>query len=345
MLSDTRQILLHQDRKYVKIQKSRNFCYLKPVNKINHTFAKEIHGGLDREKKFIHPKFFYDQKGSQLFEEICELPEYYLTRKEIEILKSIKSSLPSYLTDKYSLVELGSGSAVKTRKIIEILTKHQKFVDYYPIDISEILEEGSNELLNHHSNLQITGIIDEYEHGLEIVSTICKTKKLIAFLGSSLGNFNMQQSKEFLKRIYNTMDKDDLFLTGLDLVKDKKILDRAYNDSKGITARFNLNLLSRINSELHGNFEQTKFEHVAFFNEDNGRIEMHLRSKERQTVHIPDINLILALDEGELIHTEYSYKYTLQQIHKMAEEAGFRPLQIWQDKDNFFALALLSPNV
>ncbi|TLX83449.1 MAG: L-histidine N(alpha)-methyltransferase [Thaumarchaeota archaeon] len=330
-------------QKYRKIKITPRFCYFRSENLENQSdFATEISYSLTRKNKFIHPKFFYDEKGSKLFEEICVLQEYYLTRTELEILRSIKLEMANHLSGDYALIELGSGSATKTRTLLEILTRKQKSVEYYPIDISEILKETSENLQRDYDNLNIMGIIDQYETGLKFIKKLSIQNQLIVFLGSSLGNFNLEENMKFLKKIRALMKENDLFLLGLDLVKDTKILEKAYNDSKGVTSKFNLNLLKRINDELAANFDLDKFEHVSLFNIEEKRIEMYLRSKEKHEVLISAINLALKLEKDELIHTEYSYKYTVSGIKDMAEKAGLKPVKIWRDKDNYFALVLFS---
>jgi L-histidine Nalpha-methyltransferase len=340
MISKTKQKL--EIKNYKKTAVTPRFCYFTPKATMDSTITKEILSGLSQKKKFIHPKFFYDSKGSILFEKICSLSEYYLTRTEIEILNSIKSELSKHLVGEYALIELGSGSSVKTRKLIEILATKQINVEYYPIDISNILKESAINLHDEYDNLKITGIIDQYETGLEFIKQLDNKEKLIVFLGSSLGNFDLENGIEFLKKIRFSMRKNDLFLLGVDLVKDAKILEKAYNDSMGITANFNLNLLSRINRELSASFDHEKFEHVAVFNKKQKRIEMYLRSKVAHQVFVPAIDFFLKLKKGELIHTEYSYKYTISQIKKITQKAGFKPVKVWTDRQNYFALILFS---
>ena len=325
---------------YQKIAVTPRFCYFKPKTGSKSTIAKEISFSLSQKKKFIHPKFFYDATGSNLFDKICSLSEYYLTRTEREILGSIKPELSRFLVGEYALVELGSGSSIKTRKLLEILTSKQDDVEYYPIDISNILKDSSINLHDEYHNLKITGIIDQYETGLEFIRQLDHKEKLVAFLGSSLGNFDPKNGIEFLNKIRSSMRKGDLFLLGVDLVKDVTILENAYNDSRGVTANFNMNLLSRVNRELCANFDKDKFEHVAIFNKRQKRIEMYLKSKAKHQVFVSAINLLLKFKKGELIHTEYSYKYTIPKIKKMAQKTGFKPLKIWTDKKNYFALVL-----
>ena len=300
---------------------------------------------MNQSSKFINPKFFYDQKGSKLFEKICDLPEYYPTRTEISILKRLKDELPPYLNDSFRLVELGSGSSVKTRLILDVLNQIQEKIEYFPIDISEILTESSSELQQEYDDLFITGIIDSYEGGLEFLKNYDDTKNLIVFLGSSFGNFTPVNGKEFLKKINSTMKDGDLFLIGLDLVKSKTILEDAYNDSQGVTAQFNLNVLSRLNDELDSNFNLNNFSHYALYNEHDQRIEMYLKSLEDQSVIISKSNLSIMLKKNELIHTEHSHKFKISQIKDLMHDTGFKIENIWLDENNYFALTLLSKNI
>ncbi|MBI5146876.1 MAG: L-histidine N(alpha)-methyltransferase [Thaumarchaeota archaeon] len=318
-----------------------NCVLIKPLNPQQDDFATEISYGLTRKKKFIPSKYFYDANGSRLFEEICDLDEYYLTKKELEILSTIKDEMPKYFSQHSSVVELGSGSSIKTRHLFELLLENHSHVKYYPIDISDIVQESSERLQDEFTNLHITGIIDHYEAGLKLLKNL-DDKKIIVFFGSSFGNFDHAAGLEFLNSIKYCMKKDDLFLLGIDLVKDTKILEKAYDDSKGVTKNFNLNLLKRINAELRGNFDLKKFEHRAFFNARESRIEMHLESKVQQQVYLENVDLQIKLEKGEMIRTEYSHKYTLHQIRQIASKSGFKISKIWQDKQKYFALILFS---
>ncbi len=329
-------------KKYVVDSKLQ---YFKPNSaKIEKSFADEVSFSLTQNSKFINPKFFYDKKGSDLFEKICDLSEYYPTRTEINILQNLKENFAKYVDDSFRLVELGSGSSVKTRLILDILNKFQDKIEYFPIDISEILTESSSLLQKDYKNLHITGIIDTYEGGLEFLKNYDSKKNLIIFLGSSFGNFIPTDGKKFLKKINSTMKDNDLFLIGLDLVKNKETLENAYNDSKGITAQFNLNVLSRINDELDADFNLNNFTHYARYNEDEQRIEMYLKSLVEQFVVIQKANLSITLKKDELIHTEHSHKYTLSQIKELMNQTGFDIKQIWLDENNYFALTLVSKN-
>ena len=329
-------------KKYVVDSKLQ---YFKPhVSKIEKTFAEEISSSLNMVPKFITPKFFYDKKGSELFEKICTLPEYYPTRTEISILKNLQTELPSFVDDSFRLVELGSGASVKTRLLLDIFTKMQQTTEYLPIDISEILAESSEQLLQDYYNLRITGIIDTYEGGLEFLKNYDEKNNLIIFLGSSFGNFSPSEGKTFLKKINSTMKSGDLFLIGLDLVKDSQILESAYDDAQGVTAEFNLNVLSRINDELDADFDLNNFSHYSTYNKEDQRIEMYLKSLVNQSVIISKSNLSLNLEKNELIHTEYSHKYTLDQIKTLLESSGFKINHTWLDDDTRFSLTLVSKN-
>ena len=319
--------------------------YFKPhASNIEKSFAEEIAFSLNQDSKFISPKFFYDKKGSNLFESICVVPEYYPTRTEISILKKMEHDLPSYLDENVRLVELGSGASVKTRLILDVFTKLQAKTEYFPIDISEILTESSEQLLKDYATLNITGIIDTYEGGLEFLQNYDDKTNLIIFLGSSFGNFSPDDGKIFLKKIFSTMKQGDLFLIGLDLVKNKKILESAYDDSQGVTAKFNLNVLSRINDELDADFIIDNFSHYSIYNENEQRIEMNLKSLISQSVIIKKSNLSLNLDEGELIHTEYSHKYKPSQIKSLLVDVGFKIKNMWLDDKKYFSLTLVSKN-
>jgi dimethylhistidine N-methyltransferase len=328
---------------YKKYVIDNTLQYFKPHStKIEKTFADEIFSSLNSDSKYINPKFFYDKKGSILFEKICDLPEYYPTRTEIEILKTLQYDLSQFLDDSFRLVELGSGSSIKTRLILDIFAKIQNKIEYFPIDISEILTESSELLQKDYQGLKITGIIDTYEGGLEFIEKYDDKKNLIIFLGSSFGNFTPDDGKIFLQKINSIMKNEDLFLIGLDLVKNKKILEDAYDDSQGITAKFNLNVLSRINDELDADFVLNDFKHVAKYNEKDQRVEMYLKSLVNQSVIISKANLSLKLKQGELIHTEHSHKYKLSQIKELMEDTGFIIKQNWLDENNHFALTLVS---
>ena len=350
MVKDTKDTR-YSHNTYRKFTIDSRLRYFKPHSvKVEKTFAEEVTDGLNRKTKFVNPKFFYDKIGSELFEQICTTPEYYPTRTEIAILTQIKDDLLLHLGNGHAvnaeseirLVELGSGSSVKTRTLLEVLSRYQEHTEYMPIDISEILAESSEQLLAYYKNLSITGIIDTYEGGLQFLKRYDKKKSLIAFLGSSFGNLTPKKGAQFLKMIYDTMKTKDLFMIGLDLVKDKDVLESAYSDSAGVTAQFNKNVLSRINNELDADFNLANFDHYIKYNKKDQRIEMYLQSLYDQSVIIAKAQIKMHLKKGEMIHTEYSHKYTTQQIQTILTKAGFTVRHIWSDDSQYFALALAS---
>ena len=372
---------LHMLRpQYKMFEVDSRLRYFKPhASKVERTFAEEISGSLGRESgsKFIDPKFFYDEVGSALFEEICSVPEYYLTRTEIALLERIADEIGAMVaadglgirrdgadhddgaaanadydapqagggggsknSGRLRLVELGSGSSVKTRIILDALHRVQSATEYFPIDISDILTQSSEQLLADYPKLRITGIIDTYEGGLEFLREYGGGRSLIMFLGSSYGNLAPGDGAAFLGRVRSAMKPGDLFLMGVDMAKDRRVLESAYNDSAGVTSRFNLNVLSRINSELDADFDLGNFAHRAHYNSSEQRVEMHLESLCEQTVTVSKPGLELRLGHGELIHTENSYKYRPGQVSSMLDSAGFRTVSRWTDPDGYFMLVL-----
>ena len=326
---------------YEQIVINKNLKYFKSSSLQNQkTFAAELQTSLNSTPKYISPKFFYDENGSNLFDEICSLPEYYPYDSEIEILKNIESGIKPYVDSDIRLVELGSGSSIKTRLLLNALYNIQKNVEYFPIDISDILSHSVQELCNRYNDLKITGLIDTYENGLNFIEHYDDKPNLISFLGSSFGNFNHDEGMKFLKTIHDMMKHSDFLLIGFDLKKDAVILHNAYNDSKGITAKFNLNVLNRINRELEADFDLTKFAHYAFYNELSSRIEMHLKSLQSQKIKIPGANITISLAKDELIHTENSYKFSISELESKFTKSGFEINEIWWDSNRYFALIL-----
>ena len=324
---------------YKKFVIDSRLRYFKPhASEVLNTFADEVRSGLGSDPKSIPPRFFYDKKGSGLFEQICALPEYYPTRTEISLLRGARGDL-SRLGD-CRLVELGSGSSVKTRLILDALSCGD--LEYSPIDVSDILAESSEGLLADYGNLSITGIIDTYEGGLEFLRGFDGKRNLVAFLGSSLGNLEPAAGSRFLRAVHDALKPGDMLLIGLDLAKDASILESAYNDSAGVTARFNINVLERINCELDADFDLSGFGHRAVYNRGEGRIEMYLESLADQSVTVAGSGLELTLKKGELIHTEYSYKYEKDGVRRMLCDAGFAVTRMWTDPKGYFSLTLAS---
>jgi L-histidine N-alpha-methyltransferase len=304
------------------------------------TFASDVIKGLSSAPKYLLPRYFYDERGSELFEKICTTNEYYLTRTETLILEKYSDEISGELKDVRSLVELGSGNSSKTRILIDSFMRKIGYLHYLPIDVSSILIDSSNKLILDVPRLKISGIISEYRKGIELVSYINSVPKLIIFLGSSIGNFDFDEAKDFLKYISSYMTEDDYLLVGFDMQKSLRILDKAYNDSAGFTALFNLNLLKRINNELGGNFDLNSFKHKAFFNKKESRIEMHLVSKKEQSIAVKSIKKVIRFQKDESIHTENSYKFTDEMVENIASHAGLTLNNSWSDERSYFSLCL-----
>ncbi|UCF05911.1 MAG: L-histidine N(alpha)-methyltransferase [bacterium] len=309
------------------------------------SFVKDVDNGLNDIPKHIPCVYFYDYTGSILFEKICQLPEYYLTQAETEILESQSKRIITTLPDNVMLVELGSGSSVKTRLIIEALLSKSDKLSYSPIDISrKMLHESSISLLERYDNLEIISVAATYEEGLRKLTIFNEQAKLILWLGSSIGNFRPAEASRFLGNIAATMKPEDCLLIGFDLVKEKRILEKAYNDSQNVTAEFNLNLLSRINRELGGEFDLGRFTHQALYNEEERRIEMYLISNCEQNVYISAMNRSYHFGINEMVHTENSCKYSPEAIGKIANRAGLQILEQWFDSRHYFNLTLFKPD-
>lgn len=316
---------------------------------INNEFANEVARGLNDKQKHISPKFFYDKMGSKLFEQICMQPEYYLNRIESQILKnSVDEILKIIGGQEISVIELGNGNSLKTRILLGPFLAKLKIVSYFPIDVSlKMLKKSIRDLFREYANLQIYGICSDYVSGLVKINEFMKlkrkvpNKKFIIFLGSSIGNFDPKDAMDFLHSIARYVQKDDLLLIGIDLEKDKSILDRAYNDKNGMTAKFNFNVLARINRELEGEFNISNFEHKSFYNTRKHRIEMHLESKLDQQVRIGAIGKMFNFRKGETIHTENSYKYSLPTLNRLVKKAGLQAIRNFTDSNKQYTLILL----
>ena len=316
---------------------------------INNEFVKDVEKGLADKQKHISPKFFYDKKGSKLFEEICDQPEYYLNRSESLILKRSVDEIMDKLGEKQiSIIELGNGNSLKTRILLKPILANLRKVCYFPIDVSlKMLKKSIKDLSKEYVNLEIFGICSDYVSGLTKINDFMKMKnnipknKLIIFLGSSIGNFHPKEAKNFLYSLKSYIRQEDALLIGIDLEKDKRILDKAYNDKKGLTAKFNLNILSRINRELDGEFKLSSFEHKSFYNIHKHRIEMHLESKLDQEVRVGATKKTFHFKKGETIHTENSYKYSQNNLNELVKNAGLEMIQSFTDRKKQYTLILL----
>ena len=304
--------------------------------------AEDVRRGLSSKPKRFLPKYFYDQLGSQLFEAICLLPEYYLTRAENEILEQYADEIVSSLDGNTTLLEMGSGSASKTRLIIEALLRRQSELLFIPVDISaSALDSSSRILLQSYPQIRVEAYAADYFAGLAELRKTHRARTLALFLGSNVSNFDPEEALRFLRALRQVLREGDALLLGADLKKDKRVLEAAYNDALGVTAAFNLNVLARINRELGGNFDLRAFHHLAFYNEAVGRVEIYIESLRAQTVAIRQLEIEVQFSEGEQIHTENSYKYDLSDIAKLAAETGFTSAHNWLDRKQQFSSNLL----
>jgi dimethylhistidine N-methyltransferase len=307
-------------------------------NRIDNDFLKDVIEGLGKNPKTLKPKYFYDNRGAQLFTEICTTPEYYPTRTEIKILNQNAEDIASQIGDNIALIEYGSGALEKIKILLNFLKEP---VGLIPVDISEDqLFVSAKNLENLYPNLEILPVAADFTKPIPIPGFSQPPKKYLAFFpGSTIGNFEPDLAIQFLQGVTKTIGLDGLLLIGFDLKKDIETLLAAYDDQRGITASFNKNLLSRVNGELGGNFNLNTFEHVARYNENKGRIEMHLKSTMEQTVSIN--KELFEFLEGETIHTENCYKFTKESFTAMSSKAGLSPVKTWTDDKNLFAVMLL----
>jgi L-histidine Nalpha-methyltransferase len=313
------------------------------INNAAYEFASDVRAGLARDgQKELPSKYLYDDLGSALFEVISHLPEYGLTRADERLLQSHADEIVAALDAPVAVAELGSGSGRKTRYILEALGRWQQTF-YYPVEISRSALAMCERELSDIDSLSIVGFEREYLDGLlEVAAHRQRNQHLfVMFLGSTIGNFDRAAGVKFLAEVREILQPGDSLLLGTDLEKPEEQLIKAYDDEIGVTAAFNLNLLARINRELDANFDLSRFEHTARINREARSVEMHLRSKCRQTVRIPAADLRVEFEEGETIWTESSHKYRADEVFHMAKNAGFRCQTQWIDKEWPFAENLL----
>jgi len=302
------------------------------------TLARDVVRGLGSWPKVLPPKYFYDDRGSALFDAICDLPEYYLTRVSHELLAIHADDIVA-VSHPREIIELGSGSARKTRVLLSALARRNGRFRYLPFDVSEgTLRRAAVELMDEYPMLSIHAMVGDYERDLERLPP--GQHRLVLFLGSTIGNFTPAATADFLARLRAQLSPGEHLLIGTDLVKAPAILEAAYNDSAGVTAEFNRNVLHVINDQLDGDFEPERFAHVAFFNQTRSQIEMHLRARTAQTVSIRALDLTIDFAAGEMIHTEISRKFTREEVELGLDAAGFQLLRWYTPSNNFFALAL-----
>jgi dimethylhistidine N-methyltransferase len=311
---------------------------LDQVESLDQAFTSDVLVGLSQTPKRLSSRYFYDERGSRLFQRIMELPEYYLTACEFDILESQTDEFSSLIGEEsFNLVELGAGDGRKTSILLEHFIKKEFTFQYIPIDISE----ASMQTLAEHLNMKFPeltskGIVAEYFDGLKWLNFIDSQRNMVLFLGSNLGNFDKAHSRAFLHNLWNGLNDGDFAVIGFDLKKDIDLMLKAYNDSEGVTAEFNLNLLRRINQELGGNFDLGKFQFHSSYDVFTGAMESYLVSKERQTVFIKKLCQSFSFEAWEPIHTEYSYKYLESDIQSLADETGFNIEKHLYDSKRYF---------
>ncbi len=309
-------------------------------------FADDVRSGLTATPKRLSCRFFYDERGAELFDRICDLPEYYLTRAETEILVGAADEIAEAAPRGGTLVELGSGTSRKTRLLLDALLRREGRLSYAPIDVSrEVLAASARSLAAAYPGLSVTAIAAEYRSGLTWLTRAGRSRapKLVAWLGSSIGNLTRARAGAFLARVRRSLDPGDRMLIGFDLRKDRAVLEAAYDDAAGVTAAFNKNLLARINRELDGTFDLDDFAHRARYREAAGRIEMHLVARRSHTVHIRALDLTIPLSSSEALFTERSVKYAPSEIASVADAGRLRVLRSWHDTARQFSLVLLAP--
>jgi dimethylhistidine N-methyltransferase len=323
-MSATYQVLTHKD--------------LDQVESLDQAFASDVLVGLSQLPKSLSSRYFYDERGSRLFQKIMDQPEYYLTACEFDILKSQTDAFSSFMEgESFNLVELGAGDGRKTSILLEHFLKTDLDFQYIPIDISEASMQTLTGLLNKKfPELPSNGIVAEYFDGLKWLNYMNSQRNMVLFLGSNLGNFDKAHSRAFLHNLWNALNDGDFAVIGFDLKKDIDIMLKAYNDAEGVTAEFNLNLLRRINRELGGDFDINKFQFHSSYDVFTGAMESYLVSKEKQTVFIKEISQSFSFEAWEPIHTEYSYKYLESDIQELAAETGFVIEQQLYDSKKYF---------
>ena len=303
--------------------------------------GKEIIAGMTQPQKRLPSKYFYDAYGSWLFEKICDLPEYYLTRTELAILREKSSEIMGFFNgDGGDLVELGSGSNRKIKILLDAVAGDGlRRLRYVPVDISDsALQDASRELLYAYEDLDILGIIADFTRHLEVMPP---GRKLITFLGSTIGNFSGTERITFLRGVAAAMKPGDRFLLGLDMLKSPKLLEAAYNDSQGVTAAFNRNILRNLNRSLNADFHLEDFEHRAVFVEEKERVEMHLKATRATAARIADLDLSVSLRQGETIHTEICKKFSRDRAQEDFQKAGLLAIEWFTDPQGWFSLVLL----
>ncbi|WP_326835929.1 L-histidine N(alpha)-methyltransferase [Amycolatopsis rhabdoformis] len=298
----------------------------------------DVRAGLTAERKWLPPKWFYDAEGSELFEKITELPEYYPTRSEREVLAARAGDI-ARLTDAHTLVELGSGSSEKTRLLLDALTEHGTLESFVPLDVSEsALAEAAAAITADYPKLEVRGVVGDFTQHLNLLPGTAP--RVVAFLGGTIGNFLPEERATFLRSVREVLDEGEWLLLGTDLVKDRETLERAYDDAAGVTAAFNRNVLRVINARLGANFDLDAFEHVSHWDAEHEWIEMRLRARHEVTVAIPGAELQVHFAAGEHIRTEISAKFRPAGVEAELAAAGFAVERWWTDSQERFGVSL-----
>jgi dimethylhistidine N-methyltransferase len=301
------------------------------------SFADHVVNGLGDNPKWLSAKYFYDAAGSDLFEQITELPEYYPTRTELKILRENAGAMSAYVPLSAALVEFGTGSTRKARLLIDAAPQ---LAAYVPVDISaEFLAHEAAAVRRDIPWIAVLSVAADFTRDFDLPQQVRPRPRVGFFPGSTIGNFEPQDAAEFLRQAGRILGGGATMIVGVDCIKDEAVLNAAYDDAAGVTAKFNLNILRRMNRELGGDFDFASFRHRAFYNAADRRIEMHLESLRDQTVRVAGRNFRFA--EGETIHTENSYKYTVDSFRALAESAGWRPVATWTDENRYFAVHAL----
>ena len=305
--------------------------------------GEDVIKGLSRNLKSLPPKYFYDDRGSELFEQICELPEYYPTRTETSILEQYADEI-AQITGSCELVELGSGSSTKTRFLLDAYQKIGNSFTYIPTDVSGgILKTSVLDLQEKYPDFTIEGLLGTYQQTLAYLKSTPKKSRTICFIGSSAGNFPRQEFDNFLNQITRSLQPENYFLLGIDLHKNQEILESAYNDTQGVTAAFNLNILSHLNWRFQGNFDLNFFSHKAIYNQAKSQIEMYLYCEENVTFSLDILDLKVNFQAGESILTEISRKFDLGIFPAKLEAKGLKVRKVWTDPKKWFGLILCQP--
>jgi L-histidine Nalpha-methyltransferase len=303
-------------------------------------YAEEVRAGLTKYPKTLPCKLIYDAQGSALFEEITRLPEYYLTRAELQILRDYSGEIAQAVGAGITIVELGAGTAAKTCTLLQAFSRRQMRVRFFPVDISPAaLQEARTRVEQQCPQVSVCPVVTDFSSGMGFLRDI-PGRKLVLYLGSSIGNFDPDTAVEMLTQICRQLQPEDALLLGTDLVKEESILVPAYSDAQGITERFSKNILCRLDRELGAEFDLSTFAHVARWNAKQSRMEMYLESMRPQSVRIKLLDLCVRFGNGERIHTENSYKYTHEMVENMLEPAGFSLTRTWYDRKHWFGLHL-----